>query len=224
MSGEVRICGLGMRVPEETTLESLIALEECRVVYVAVKDPKGLAWLRKRMKVKPARSAKEVVEDASSGGRVGLAVWGHPQFCSPLARDVEAALRERKLPFRVYGAVSPAGSAFARSVSFLGGDYGYQGAQCLELETLLADPSKLSQEMPLIVFAEHAAPARWQALAKLLAPLYPKKLELRAYPAGTDEEKILPLEKLGPKTLTGGILLVPPPNGAPKRPHDLAKV
>ncbi len=218
----MRICGLGVRVPEETTLEALIALQDCRVVYCVVQDKKAVAWLKKRMAVKIPKNAAEVVAAAAAGGLVGLAVWGHPQFTSPFARDVEAGLRTKGLPFRVYGAVSPAGSSFARSVSFLGGDYGYQGAQCVELESLLADPSKLSLELPLVVFAESAAPARWTALATFLKSKLPANLEIRAFPAGTDDALRLPLSKLGPKTIKGGVLLVPPPAGAPKRPHDVA--
>ena len=43
---EVRIFGLGTRVPEETTIETLMALEECAVVYSALQDPKTEAWLK----------------------------------------------------------------------------------------------------------------------------------------------------------------------------------
>lgn len=219
----VRICGLGVRAPEETTLEALIALEDCRVVFCAVKDKKAVAWLKKRVRLKVPKSAREIVDAAAQGGPVGLAVWGHPQFSSEFAREVQAGLRAAGLGFRVYGAVSPVGSAFARSVSFLGGDYGYQGAQCYALETLLADPSMLSQELPLVVFAERAAPARWGELITLLRSRFAAGHEVRAYPSGSDAELRLPLSKLSPGTLSGGVLLVPPPAGAPKRPHDVAQ-
>jgi hypothetical protein len=224
MNESVRICGLGTRVPEETTLEALIALGECRAVFCAVEDPRSFRWLKSQgLKLKKPKGAAEIVAAAKKkGGPVGLAVWGHPQFTSRLAREVERGLQAAKLPYRVYGAISPVGSAFARSVSFLGGDYGYQGLQCYDLETLLADPAALTTRLPLIAFSEKSAAARWTSLFELLAARYPKGHEARVYPAGSDEEKVVSVGKLSAKGLTGATVLVPPAGGAPKRPHDVA--
>ena len=82
------ICGLGVRVPQETTLESLQALADCRVVYSDLEDKKGRAWLASYCKaLKSPSSAAEISKDAAKGG-VGLAVWGNPQSSSRLARAV----------------------------------------------------------------------------------------------------------------------------------------
>lgn len=223
MSEPVRICGLGTRVPEETTLEALIALAECREVYCALDNAGSFAWLKAHgLKLKKARNAADVVAAVKKGGPVGVAVWGHPQFSSAFARSTEAALRKAGLPFRIYGAISPVGSAFARSVSFLGGDYGYQGLQSYDVETVLSDPGALSPRLPLVVYAESAAPARWRALLELLRARYPAVHEARVYPVGADEERVTSVGKLTAIGLTGATILIPPTGGAPKRPHDVA--
>jgi hypothetical protein len=224
MTTEARIFGLGTRVPQETTIETLMALEECRAVYSGLKDKRVEAWLKKRVPgLKPLRSASELVDAAKKGGPVGLAVWGHPQFSSALAREAQALLRKAGVECRVYGAVSPIGSSFARSVSFLGGDYGYQGAQAYELSTLLADPARWTPRLPLVAYAETAPSAAWKSLQAILAAKLDGKHELRVYPIGTDDEKLVPLSRFPLAGLDGAVVLVPPAGGAPKRPHDMAK-
>lgn len=221
---EARIFGLGTRVPEETTIETLMALEECRVVYSGLQDKRVEAWLKRRVRgLKPLRSPAELVAAVKAGGPVGLAVWGHPQFSSALARRVQAELRAAKLECRNYGAVSPIGSAFARSVSFLGGDYGYQGVQAYELETLLQEPARWTPRLPLVAYAEAAAPDRWKALKAVLAAKLDGRHELRVYPVGSDVEKRVALARFPGPGLRGAVVLVPPAAGAPKRPHDTAK-
>lgn len=224
MSEAVRICGLGTRVPEETTLEALIALGECREVYCAVENPRSFAWLKSHgLKLKRPKGAAEIVAAArKKGGPVGLAVWGHPQFTSRLAREVEGGLRAAGLEYKVYGAISPVGSAFARSVSFLGGDYGYQGLQCYDLETALGEPDALTTRLPLIVCSEWSPRARWKALFGLLSSKYPAAHEARVYPVGSDAERKTTVGRLSAAGLSGATVLIPPAGGAPKRPHDVA--
>lgn len=224
MNEPVRICGLGTRVPEETTLEALIALGDCREVFCAVEDPRSFRWLKAHgLKLRKPKGAAEVVAAAKKkGGPVGLAVWGHPQFTSRLAREVEKGLRAAGLAYRVYGAISPVGSAFARSVSFLGGDYGYQGLQCYDLETCLRDPSAFTDRLPLIVCSEKSSLARWASLFSLLSSRYPAGHEVRVYPIGSDAEVKTTVGKLKAKGLVGATVLIPPKGGAPVRPHDMA--
>jgi len=224
MTEAVRICGLGTRVPEETTLEALIALGECRETFCAVADPRAREWLKSHgiAAKKPKDPAAVIAAAKKKGGPVGLAVWGHPQFTSRFAREVERGLRDAGLAYRVYGAVSPIGSAFARSVSFLGGDYGYQGMQCYDLETLLSDPAALTPRLPLIVCSETSPAARWTALFALLRERYPAGHEVRVYPVGSDAELKTAVAELDAKGFVGATVLVPPRGGAPKKPHDVA--
>lgn len=224
MTEAVRICGLGTRVPEETTLEALIALGECRETFCSVADPRSLKWLKRQgiPAKRPASPAAVVAAAKKKGGPVGLAVWGHPQFNSRFAREVEIGLKKAGLAYRVYGAISPVGSSFARSVSFLGGDYGYQGMACYDLETLLADPAAVTTRLPVIVACEKAAPARWGALFALLRSRYPSDHEVRVYHCGCDDEAKTTVGALRPEGFVGATVLVPPAKGAPKRPHDIA--
>ena len=130
MNKKLYVCGLGVYPLLETTLEALQAFDACSAVYTDIADPRTLAWLKKWCrKLVPQASAAAVLAAARSKPPAALAVWGHPQFNSPLALEVERRARKAKLPFEVLGAISPIGSAFARSISFLGGDYGYQGIQ-----------------------------------------------------------------------------------------------
>lgn len=211
MEKVIRICGLGTRPPEETTLETLQALEGCRVVYSDVADEAVFSWLKGYcLKLARPKSAAEVVAAARKGGPVGLAVWGHPQFSSLLARRVQNEARKAGVPFSVAGAISPIGSAFARSVSFLGGDYGYQGIQGYELAALLTEPDLLTTALPLVVYAEKAPAAEWQRLFALLGRAYPARHEVIAYPGSGAPERRVAVASLGELRDEGLILLVPP--------------
>jgi len=200
------ICGLGVRVPEETTLETLQALADCRVVYSDLDDEKGRAWLAGYCaKLERPASAAAVLKDAA-GGRVGLAVWGHPQSSSRLAREVELGAQKAALAYRVYGAISPIGSVFARSVSFLGGDYGYQGIQSYDLGTLLDDAEAATTELPLVLYAERGELARWKAALKLLSRGYPAGHKARLYAPEGETEAVLAALKPGDRC----VVLIPP--------------
>jgi hypothetical protein len=200
------ICGLGVRVPEETTLESLQALADCRVVYSDLADLKARAWLGGYCRsLKTPASAAVVLKDAAAGG-VGLAVWGHPQFSSRLAREVELRAQKTGLAYQVFGAISPIGSAFARSVSFLGGDYGYQGIQSYDLETVLADAKAATTELPLVLYAERGKSAKWKAALRRLAAGYPAGHTARLYSPEGESEAALTALHPGDRC----VLLIPP--------------
>lgn len=201
------ICGLGVRVPEETTLESLQALADCRVVYCDLEDKKARAWLGGYCRVlKTPADAAEIVSDAAEGG-VGLAVWGQPQFSSRLAREAELAAVKAGVSYRVFGAISPIGSVFARSVSFLGGDYGYQGIQAYSVETLLADEKAARIDLPLVLYAEKTNSSEWSTLLERLAGAYPKGHQGRMFASAGPETKAA-LTELEPSDSC--VLLIPP--------------
>jgi len=211
MEKVIKICGLGVYPPQETTLETLQILGDCRVVFSDVQDEKAFKWLSGYCKeLKRAAGAAAVMAAASRGGAVGVAVWGHPQFSSRLAREVELKCRKAKVPYEVSGAISPIGSVFARSVSFLGGDYGYQGIQAYDLETLLSDEKSLSPALPLVVYAEAAPPAAWRRLFGLLKSRYPAGHEIRSYAAGAPDERVLTVGRLKDSAPEFCALLVPP--------------
>lgn len=212
------ICGLGVRVPEEVTLESLQALADCRVVYCDLEDKKARSWLGGYCRaLKTPSSAAEIVSDAAKGGVVGLAVWGQPQFSSRLARATELAAVKAGIPYRVFGAISPIGSVFARSVSFLGGDYGYQGIQAYSVETLLADEKAARIDLPLVLYAEKTNASEWAAVLERLAGAYPKGHRGRMF-AAAGPETSAELTKLKPSDSC--VLLIPPVvAAAPRAPR-----
>lgn len=208
--GSLTICGLGTRPPHETTLETLQALGECAVVFSDVEDAAVFEWLKGYCAaLKRPKSARDVVEAARKGA-AGLAVWGHPQFSSALARQVQLEARRAKLPFRVLGAISPIGSAFAESVSFLGGDYGYQGIQSYDVETLLERPASLTTRLPLVAFSEKGGAARWDRLFALLRERYGPAHEARLYRASKRGEEKTTVGALAGEGLAAAVVLVPP--------------
>lgn len=211
---QLLICGLGVRVPEETTLESLQALADCRVVYCDLDDKAGRAWLAGYVKaLKTPASAAAVLKDAAKGG-VGLAVWGNPQSSSRLAREVELGAAKAGVSCRVLGAISPIGSVFARSVSFLGGDYGYQGIQSYDLQTVLDDAKAATTELPLVLYAERGAPAQWKKALEALSKGYPAGHKARLYAPAGETEAALAALKPGDRC----VILIPPAKPlAPRR-------
>lgn len=218
MESLIKICGLGVYPPAETTLETLQLLETCRVVFCDAADPKLAKWLAGYCReVRRPKDAEEVLAEARKGGEIGLAVWGHPEFCSRLAREVQLRCRKAKVAYRAAGAISPVASAFARSVSFLGGDYGYQGIQAYELGTLLEDPKTLTPRLPLVVYAETAPAKEWERLFSLIRGLYPESLGVRFYPAAEPDERQATVGSLSKLKPSGGVLLVPPESGVPAR-------
>lgn len=212
----IEICGLGVYPPRETTLETLQILGDCGVVLTDVDDEKVLRWLKSWCK-KVARvdAAAVVLAEVKKTDRVGLAVWGHPQFSSRLAREVQLKCRKDGVPYRVSGAISPIGSVFARSVSFLGGDYGYQGIQAYDLETLLDDARSMTTTLPLVVYAQSPRREEWRKLFSILSTRYPAAHEVRVYASGAPEESVLALGKL--KDQAPAVLLVPPLSSGAKR-------
>lgn len=211
MSGLVKICGLGAHPPEETTLETLQELEDCRVVFSDLADARVFAWLKGYCRrLRRPRDAAEVAAQAARGGSVGLAVWGHPNFSSRLARRLQRECQARGVAFKVFGAISPVGSAFARSGSFLGGDYGYQGLQAYELETFLDRPEALNPGLPAVLYAEFAPPSRWEEAVSRLRGRFPPDHPVSLYPVGSRQGEDLLLAGLESRKLQGAVLLLPP--------------
>ena len=200
------ICGLGVRVPEETTLETLQALADCRVVYTDLADKKAREWLSEYCRnLKDAPAPAEILKEAKKGG-VGLAVWGNPQSSSRLSRDVELGAQKEGIEFRVYGAISPIGSVFARSVSFLGGDYGYQGIQAYDVGTVLEDAKAATNELPIVLYSEKSGPAEWRKAVDALAPNYPAGHKVRLFRPDGESETELSSLKAGERCA----VLIPP--------------
>src|SRR5438034_6691415 len=98
MKDAVLVCGLGVHPPDDATLETLQALEGCGTVFSDLADRRHFEWLKGLFpRLKPVKSPAAILRAAGRGA--GLAVWGHPQYTSLLARRVEeigrASCRER---------------------------------------------------------------------------------------------------------------------------------
>ncbi len=213
----IDLCGLGTRPTHETTLEVLQAFEDASTVFCDVDDPALLRWLkpfcRRLVPLKPGlgtqAAARKVV--AAAGPSVCLAVWGHPLLSSPLSLDVLRSARARKVPVRLLAAVSPVGSAFARSVSFLGGDYGYQGIQAHAFDAAGGWARGLRTDLALVLYAATAEPS-WSGAAPRLAAHYPASHGCWVYgggSAGAPEARVT-VGALAQDAPRGAILFVPP--------------
>lgn len=220
------LCGLGAHPPEETTLETLLALERSPVVYCDVLQPSLLRWLKpycrrlvrlegKDVRAQAARVLRETQESAAC-----VAVWGHPTISSPLCLELLRSCRSLRRPVKVLGAVSPVGSAFARSVSFLGGYYGFQGIQAMSLEAFEGKAS-VKTVLPLVVYS--SAPdtgGGWVRVLDRLRGLYPENHSAWVFgtAAGREAGEKALLRQIAGKGISGQVVVFVPPVAGGVRP------
>lgn len=222
----LHLCGLGAHPPEETTLETLLALERSPVVYCDVLQPSLLRWLKpycrrlvplegKDVRAEAARVLRESQESAAC-----VAVWGHPMISSPLCLELLRCCRSLRRPVKVLGAVSPIGSAFARSNSFLGGYYGFQGIQAMSLEAIEGKAS-VKTALPLVVYASSPdTGGGWGRVLTRLRGLYPQDHAARVFGTGSGRAagKMGTLREIAGKGELGRVVLFVPPVGGGERP------
>lgn len=179
MKGSLTLFGLGFSPEDDATLETLQALEDCDEVYVS---PSALEFLRAFLpRARPARDARAALESAAAGRRVGLAVWGHPDYGGALSREAATTCRRLGVECRTAAANSPLGAALTATTTFFGGDEdGWTALRAVELEAALARPELLAGGGPVAVFSEGAAPERWVELERRL----PKPRRERRLSAG----------------------------------------
>lgn len=210
MAEGVRLCGLGVYPPEDVTLETLQVLDSCDVVFTDLIEDGMLEWLRGYFPgMRRTADAAEVVAAACSRASVGLAVWGHPQYTSTLARGVRRLCLKRSVPCRVFASNSPIGVAMAASVDFMGGAQGCEGVQAYDLDVLLDSPDGLKAQLPLVVYSQTGNADRWRRLGSLLARTYPMNHEARFLGPGNRQARCLPLKSLGCDEWTGTVLYLP---------------
>jgi tetratricopeptide (TPR) repeat protein len=149
----VRLHGLGTRVPEETTLETLAALSDAPAAFVAVGA--GASWRRLRALcpgLRRAGSPGAVIAAARRHGEAVVAVPGGVLFDGGFAARLIDACRRSGVGVRITPSVSPVGSSYARAQFCLGGDYGYQGIAACSARRLLAEPDIHTPLIPLVVY------------------------------------------------------------------------
>lgn len=208
--GEIRICGLGVDPREDATVEALLALESCRVVFTDIADAGAVAWLKPFCRdLRKAAGAAGIAAAARSSGAVGLAVWGHPQSTSVLAREVQALACRMKIPYRVFAGMSPMGGVLCRSVLFLGGMEGMNGMRSCSLAEFFKHPDIVADGMPLVVFAETASKADWTEFARLLRAHYPGGHVVSVHPLANREASRVRLEDLAAEGPGGALIYVP---------------
>lgn len=209
MNEGVLICGLGVRPEEDTSVETLEALETCRVVYSDLADDDHFDWLRRHFPtLRRTENASKIVDAARVRPNVGLAVWGHPRYTSRLARRVETHCRRYKVALSFMPASSPITSALARSKAFLGGDEGYGGIQAYDLDALIARPAMLLARLPIVIYAERGPRKRWALLAELLLKRYPADHPVHLQPTKASES-LSTLQALAAMELAGAVLVPP---------------
>lgn len=146
----VRLHGLGTRVPEETTLETVAALSASPAAFAA-----GASWRRLRALcpgLRRASSPAAVIAAARRHGEAIVAVPGGVLFDGGLSARLLSACRKAGVAVRITPSVSPVGSAYARAQFCLGGDYGYQGIAACSTQRLRAEPDLLTPLLPLVAY------------------------------------------------------------------------
>jgi hypothetical protein len=220
MISTVSLFGLGARVPEETTLETLMELADCPAAFAALPPGRSWRWLRKHCPgLRRATSPETVIAAARRSGAAGVAVPGNALFSGTFAARLLEACRRKKIAVRVYGALSPIGDVFARAVCFLGDEYGYQGIQSFSLERLLGEPSAYSPRLPLVVYADRARREDWRRLGAALARRLPPDHPAHVYPSDRPLGALATAGTLGRAMRAGGVVLIPPAPG--RAPRDV---
>lgn len=165
----LRVYGLGSRVPEETTLETLVALNDGPAF--ASCDATQWRWLRSQCEgLRRANSPEAVISAVRRDGAARVAIAGDFPLTTPFGVRLLALAKKAGFTVRITPSVSPVGSAYARAQYCLGGDYGYQGLQFCPAKRFLADPSLREPTLPLVIYGV-AKPDR-----KRLAALLPKTI------------------------------------------------
>lgn len=167
---EILVAGAGVDPVRDLTLETLEALAACSPVFVSVKNPAHLDWLRRLLpEARPAASPAEVAAAALKGRRVAVVVWSHPRFSSRFTAELQKHGRARGVPVRMLPCVSPIGKAISEFAVLMGGHkYGTDGMEALEVETVLGRPERAWVKLPTVVYAENAAPERWNELFRVV--------------------------------------------------------
>jgi hypothetical protein len=215
MSESLLVCGAGERLPGETTLEALLALRSCRVVFRSGLPGSWARWLAVRgVGTRSASAPGQVIAEAARAPVVGLAVRGAPSFGVPFAREVLALARRRGLETRVLSAVSPLGSLLGRAIAFLGGDDAESGAEVRSIPDFLADPGRWNPGLALALRPEEGQGVPWSRLADALSAVLPPEHPIRVYPEGGDEQVVIPLSRLAARRRGSARVLVLP---APER-------
>ena len=111
MKGELLLCGLGPRPPQQTTLQVLRALESCDAVYGPPLAP--------FLKTRPLRSLAEAVKKARTA-RIGVGLAGHPVDAGAQAAELERLAREAGVPVRLLPGMTPFGAGLAAEKRPLG--------------------------------------------------------------------------------------------------------
>lgn len=169
----VRLHGLGARVPEETTLETLAALSGAPAAFAAL--PPGPEWRRLKALcpgLRRAASPAAVVAAAERNGEAVLAVRAGALFDDGFVERLLAACRRRGAAVRLTPFVSPIGAEYARAGFCLGGDYGYQALAACSEKRLRAEPERATSAMPFVVHS----PERSRLVAPPFAPAFPDPL------------------------------------------------
>lgn len=125
-SGRVYFVGLGLEPREHASVESLVALGECRRVFHEGLERDDLAALKpfcRRGALTAARGPRWIASAAGAAARgesVAFATLGHPFYAGASGAALAAACDARRVPWTSFGAVSPMGVALSRAGVTLG--------------------------------------------------------------------------------------------------------
>lgn len=127
--GHAYFVGLGLEPREHASVESLVALGECDLVYAHGLEADDLAMLRPfcrkgALTAVPASAgaawAKLAAAQAAKGKTIALATLGHPFYADALGSRLAAACDARRVAWTSFGAISPMGVALSESGVTLG--------------------------------------------------------------------------------------------------------
>lgn len=181
--GKLLLLGLGPEPAAHVTVETLLAMTECGVLYlsgVGRDDARFFGRLSRRVVVlrggggTQAREAGRVLRDLAAGATVGLAARGHAFLHGGLAADLVRRCAGLGLPWTAYGAVSSLGASMAATGRTLGEDI-FAG-QAFDARALAEGRARPNPTWPLAVHCYRVPTAAVVERAfRVLRGLYPLK-------------------------------------------------
>lgn len=180
-AGRLILLGLGPEPADHVSVETLLAMTECGVLYlcgVGGDDARFFRRLAPKVMVlrggrrTQAREAARILKDLTAGSTVGLAARGHAFLHGGLAAGLVRRCSALGLPWTSFAAVSSLGASMAATGRTLGEDM-FAG-QAFDVQALAEGRARPNPTWPLALHCYRVpAAAAMQRAFLILRGLYP---------------------------------------------------
>ena len=160
VKARLHICGLGIKPPYTTGLETLRAIKACDFVFNNLSEPEiaGLLRLLSRegrptmfdVRGADARWTKTIFREIRPGRTVGFVTRGHPLVCGGLAFSLMEECRRQGVEWELFGSVSSMDTLAIETAD--GRDGRYWGQQVLDYSSVFSEHFTLDPRLPTVIY------------------------------------------------------------------------